>query len=698
MTTTNTIGGGTLTVAPKTEPYNEFGNYGAFAVIKSDGSVFAWGNKDSGGDISSVASQLDGTIPVTQIYSNQKAFAALRSDGSVVTWGSNDSGGNSLNVAKLLDGTTNVIGIFSSQNAFAALREDGSVITWGKAEAGGDGNVYHNVYYEGSDSFAEIKDYSVATDLNDSVKVKQIYSEDGAFAALRADGSVIVWGMMQSFATSWDNSVSIYHYDSEKKIYIKGSSISNLEGEITNVKQIYSTDYGFAGVKENGEIITWTNKNISGRDGIDVIDGLVIQNLIKGSVKIDKTYDNSTLDTSISVLRSNGNLFVAPEKTIRLTGVTGGQTSSIQLNDSQKIIQFADNGVFLLADGSIFTIGDEAGIVYHYDYSTWTLEDYSLSKQLVENYSVAEQLDGTIKIIKIYSNQDIGMMWVGDGAFAALREDGSVVTWGDIDSGGDSLNEAKLLDGTTKVIDVFSSQNAFAALREDGSVITWGNKNFGGDSSTVAKDLNGDIDVKEIYSNGNAFAAIRVDGSVVTWWGQGSDCKIVEDLTDVVSFANPTTDDVYIAPVVSTKPTSGNDRLTGTANNDKLSALAGNDKLIGGLGADTLTGGKGADTFKYTNVKDSGTTAKTRDTITDFKHSEGDKIDLSAIDANDKLSGDQAFTFIGTKAFSKTDATGQLRFDATAHILYGSTNADTTPEFSIQLNGVKSLVVGDFIL
>jgi hypothetical protein len=88
MTTTNTIGGGTFTVTPKEKPYNEFGNNSAFAVIKSDGSVFAWGDKNSGGDISSVASQLDGTIPVTQIFTNSKSFAALRSDGSVVTRGS----------------------------------------------------------------------------------------------------------------------------------------------------------------------------------------------------------------------------------------------------------------------------------------------------------------------------------------------------------------------------------------------------------------------------------------------------------------------------------------------------------------------------------------------------------------------------------------------------------------------------------
>jgi Ca2+-binding RTX toxin-like protein len=153
-------------------------------------------------------------------------------------------------------------------------------------------------------------------------------------------------------------------------------------------------------------------------------------------------------------------------------------------------------------------------------------------------------------------------------------------------------------------------------------------------------------------------------------------------------------------PILPIKPTV-NDFivfLVGTDKADNLKGFTGNDSLTGRLGADKLTGGKGADIFKYTSVKDSGITAKTRDTITDFKHSEKDKIDLSAIDANEKLSGDQAFKFIGNTAFSKTDATGQLNFDSKMGVLYGSTNKDSAAEFSIQLSGVKSLVANDLIL
>jgi len=140
----------------------------------------------------------------------------------------------------------------------------------------------------------------------------------------------------------------------------------------------------------------------------------------------------------------------------------------------------------------------------------------------------------------------------------------------------------------------------------------------------------------------------------------------------------------------------GNDLLIGTNGSDKINGLAGNDTLVGGLGDDNLTGGLGADVFKFNASNETGTTSKTRDIITDFKHSEGDKIDLSEIDANTKLVGDQALKFIGSKSFS--GQAGELRFDSKTAILYGNVNNDKTPDFAIAMTGVKSLVVDDFVL
>lgn len=118
------------------------------------------------------------------------------------------------------------------------------------------------------------------------------------------------------------------------------------------------------------------------------------------------------------------------------------------------------------------------------------------------------------------------------------------------------------------------------------------------------------------------------------------------------------------------------DFLDGQGGDDTINGADGNDVLIGGVGSDTMTGGLGADAFRYTALNESGTTAQTRDTITDFVLGT-DQIDVSAIDANANIAGNQAFTFIGTAAFSALGqaryANGILEFNAT-----GNNNADMT--------------------
>eukprot|EP00927_Polykrikos_kofoidii_P081764 TRINITY_DN7957_c1_g1_i10.p1 TRINITY_DN7957_c1_g1~~TRINITY_DN7957_c1_g1_i10.p1 ORF type:complete len:243 (+),score=46.13 TRINITY_DN7957_c1_g1_i10:47-730(+) len=98
-------------------------------------------------------------------------------------------------------------------------------------------------------------------------------------------------------------------------------------------------------------------------------------------------------------------------------------------------------------------------------------------------------------------------------AFAAVSGDGSVVTWGNADLGGDSSTVQDQL--RSKVHRIFSTYGAFAALLDDGSVVTWGCKCSGGDSRDVQEQLRGKV--HHIYSTFGAFAALLDDGSVVTW-------------------------------------------------------------------------------------------------------------------------------------------------------------------------------------
>ena len=107
-------------------------------------------------------------------------------------------------------------------------------------------------------------------------------------------------------------------------------------------------------------------------------------------------------------------------------------------------------------------------------------------------------------------------------AFAALRSDGSVVSWGGGRAGFSNID----FDGPNndlEVKNIFSTTEAFAALRSDGSVVSWGGNSYGGyggDSTNIDFDgPNNDLSVEDIFSTAGSFYALRSDGSVVSWGG-----------------------------------------------------------------------------------------------------------------------------------------------------------------------------------
>ena len=150
---------------------------------------------------------------------------------------------------------------------------------------------------------------------------------------------------------------------------------------------------------------------------------------------------------------------------------------------------------------------------------------------------------------------------------------------------------------------------------------------------------------------------------------------------------------------------SGNDVLWGLSGNDTLIGNSGNDRIIGGQGRDFLTGGIGNDLLVFSAVSDSGITSTTRDVITDFTIGQ-DKIDLSQIDANAFLSGDQAFSFLSAKGAAFTGVAGQLNWyqedlAGTANdktIVSCDINGDKAADFQIEISNLVTLHSVDFIL
>jgi Ca2+-binding RTX toxin-like protein len=133
--------------------------------------------------------------------------------------------------------------------------------------------------------------------------------------------------------------------------------------------------------------------------------------------------------------------------------------------------------------------------------------------------------------------------------------------------------------------------------------------------------------------------------------------------------------------------------LAGLGGNDLLQGRGGIDRLIGGAGQDTLSGGAGGDIFDFDALSES--TIDAEDLITDFAVGV-DRIDLSTIDADTGVANDQAFSFIGTAAFS---AAGQARY----YTLGGETIVEVDVngggrDFSVHLTGTLAPTAADFIL
>jgi Ca2+-binding RTX toxin-like protein len=136
----------------------------------------------------------------------------------------------------------------------------------------------------------------------------------------------------------------------------------------------------------------------------------------------------------------------------------------------------------------------------------------------------------------------------------------------------------------------------------------------------------------------------------------------------------------------------GNDSLRGGEGRDTLFGDDGADVIIGGAGADILAGGAQPDRFVFATVAEIGTGASA-DRIADHD-GRSDLIDLSAIDANTAMPGNQTFRFVGTDAF--TGAAGELRY--VGGLVSGDVDGDRLADFQLRIGNLILLEPGDFIL
>lgn len=478
-------------------------NDAAGIAIKDDGNGFKkicayWGNDLLGGNPSNSTHGIrnhSGTIDLTLLDSNIKeifvrdwTFFILKNDNKLYGWGYYMS-------TSLIDNTklatlTDISSVHFTKSSCAALKTNGEVITWGTNSTGGDK----------ADATYGVRNTSGNVDaslLNSSSGVISISSNLNSFCALKSDGTVLCWGnqnkggnpynttegqgMVKDMATSDMHSfVKITNTVSNKKFYSMGSTIM---------------DQGFAGLRSDGAIIVWG-----------------INSEIKGSM------------TATDL--KNARNFV---------DIKGGDYYGV----------FAG----IKSDGSVALFGNQHRSSWYRGnnyYATWNanykeghvhLPGTMRKPDVLMTNSITKLTETTVVEKNKFKN-----ISATDKAFAAIKDTGDLVVWGEDDYGG----KQTYLSGHTNFTHIFSNRGTFTGLKEDGTMHTWGNKNYGSiggpstditispnlqeineytDSyrkSNILSEFGINADTKKIVdnsytSNAEANALINIDGTVDTW-------------------------------------------------------------------------------------------------------------------------------------------------------------------------------------
>ncbi|MGE0387356.1 MAG: beta strand repeat-containing protein [Gammaproteobacteria bacterium] len=143
----------------------------------------------------------------------------------------------------------------------------------------------------------------------------------------------------------------------------------------------------------------------------------------------------------------------------------------------------------------------------------------------------------------------------------------------------------------------------------------------------------------------------------------------------------------------------GADVVYGGAGDDAIDGGDGSDVLSGGAGRDDLSGGSGADVFRYYLASESA--PLDFDRIRDFNRDEGDRIDLSLIDANTLLGGNNDFSLVASFTGAGAELE-QAAIDAGSVMVRADVNGDRVADFQIEVRTEGSmsalLVQTDFIV
>lgn len=417
--------------------------------------------------------------------------------------------------------------------------------------------------------------------------------------------------------------------------------------------------------------------------------------------------DNGKTTTKIVYTDDDSDGVYSVSQTSQSAGLIAPVTLSVTDPSSEAVIQKREAYTFEIQGDQVIQVTEiekgRAKIEEIDDNEVWLVEGNQVTKTEIE-HGVKEVTtfvdlneDGfyveSSKVVSLEDGTTLGLSLVGDGSDDKWKgeksDDYFFASSGDdkID-GRDGDDELYGGDGDDKLKGGAGSDDLYGGDGDDNLSGDKGNDYmYGGDGDDTVNGGSGD----DILVAGSGKGTDRYTG------GGGTDTVTYESAEDAIT-VNLAKRRAHSTDSESDPALIGSDRISGVENvvagdfsdlvigdrkGNLLRGEGGADTLIGGGGADTLVGGSGSDVFVYEKIKDSGLKIKLRDVIDDF--AEGDKIDLSAIDAVKGVRGDQAFVMLPSASeLTLTNANGALWYEE--GVLYGSTDKDIEAEFAISVD------------
>ncbi len=476
------------------------GRYNHSLALKSDGTVWAWGNNGHGqlGD----GYNIDRYIPVqVEFLSDAKAIAgggnhslALRTDGTVWAWGYNNYGQlgditsavDRYTVIKVKN-LTDVVAIAGGGNHSLALKSDGTVWAWGYNGYGqlGDGTT--------TDRYTPVQVQNISD-------VVAIAGGADHSLALKSDGTVWVWGC-NGYGQLGDGTT----IDRYAPVQVQN---------ISDVVAIVGGSYHSLVVKTDGTVWAW-GYNDSGQLG----DGTCTDRYTPAQV---------------------GNL-------TNIVAIAGGCVHSLALDASGLIWAWGKNDKGQLGDSttterySPVSVSNLQLETYEQNSTIPIAAGYGCSFVMKKDNTLwswgsniyGKLGDGTT-INKSTPNQignanDWKQISILYEHTVALKEDGSLWAWGSnkygqIGNGSTSDQYYPIQIGSDKDWEqVAAGYHHTIALKKDGTLWGWGSNSYGqlGDSTYINKltpvQIGTDIDWKCIAVGSLHTVALKKGGSLWVW-------------------------------------------------------------------------------------------------------------------------------------------------------------------------------------